>query len=80
MIGGEALVLKMQDEEVFSLNPTGARIARSIADGQPLEALVESLSREYAMSQDSIRQEVDRLVQTLVAKRLLIVDRPGTRE
>src|SRR4026207_318252 len=37
-IDGEALILKLHDEEVFSLNATGARIAQLIADGQRLDA------------------------------------------
>jgi Coenzyme PQQ synthesis protein D (PqqD) len=72
MIGGEALILNLRDEEVFSLNATGARVAQAIIDGQLLDAVVDALSREYAMDRDSIRQQVDDLVETLLAKRLLV--------
>jgi hypothetical protein len=77
-IDGEALILKLHDEEVFSLNATGARIAQLIADGQRLDALVDILSREYGVSRNDVEREVGSLVQTLLSKGLVIVDRaPG---
>ena len=33
VINGEALILKLQEEEVFSLNETGARVAQLIDEG-----------------------------------------------
>ena len=74
-IDGEALILKLHDEEVFSLNATGARIAQLIADGQRLDALVDILSREYGVSRNDVEREVGSLVQTLLSKGLVIVDR-----
>jgi hypothetical protein len=74
-IDGEALILKLHDEEVFSLNATGARIAQLIADGQRLDALVDILSREYGVSRNDVEREVASLVQTLLSRGLVIVDR-----
>jgi len=74
-IDGEALILKLHDEEVFSLNATGARIAQLIADGQRLDALVDILSREYGVSRNDVEREVGSLVQTLLSRGLVIVDR-----
>lgn len=78
VIDGEALMLKLQDEVVFSLNETGARIAQLISEGQQIGAIVDILSREYGQSRDDIDREVNRLVQALQARNLLVAAR--TRE
>jgi len=74
-IDGEALILKLQDEEVFSLNATGARIAQLIGEGQRLDTLIDILSSEYGLSSKDVEREVDSLVQKLLSKGLVIVDR-----
>lgn len=73
-IDGEALVLKLQDEEVFSLNATAARIAQLIAAGQPLDALIDILCNEYGMSRSDVEREVRGLVQALLSKGLVVAD------
>lgn len=71
-IDGEALILKLHDEEVFSLNQTGARVARLIADGQPLDAIIDILSAEYGVGRSDVQREVGDLVRALVTRGLLI--------
>lgn len=73
-IDEEALILKLRDEEVFSLNATGARIAQLIADGHRVDALVDILSGEYGVGREEVAREVLTLVDTLVSKGLLIID------
>jgi hypothetical protein len=74
-IEGEALLLKLQDEEVFSLNPTAARIAQLIADGLRLDAVVDTLAAEYGLSSAEVEREVGNLIEALLAKGLVVVDR-----
>lgn len=74
VIKGEALVLKLQDETVFSLNDTGARIAQLIESGHATDAVVRTLCHEYGASRAEVEPEVAALVQTLRA-RGLVVDR-----
>src|SRR5438105_15074220 len=76
-IEGEALVLKLQDEEVFALNTTGARIAQLIADGQRLDALVDILAAEYGVDRNGVEREVGGLVETLLSKGLVVIHRGG---
>jgi hypothetical protein len=72
VINGEALILKLQEEEVFSLNETGARVAQLIAEGRSLDAVIDTLTAEYATSRQDIEREVTDLVQTLVSKGLVV--------
>jgi hypothetical protein len=71
-IDGEALILKLHDEEVFSLNQTGARVARLIADGERLDAVIDILSVEYGVGRNDVEREVRSLVHALVSRGLLI--------
>ena len=72
VINGEALILKLQEEEVFSLNETGARVAQLIGEGRSLGAVIDTLTAEYEMSRQDIEREVTDLVQTLVSKGLVV--------
>jgi hypothetical protein len=72
VINGEALILKLQEEEVFSLNETGARVAQLIAEGRSLDAVIDTLTAEYETSRQDIEREVTDLVQTLVSKGLVV--------
>ena len=74
VIDGEAIVLKLQDETVFSLNDTGARIAQLIDGGHPIGEVARILSREYGAPHDAVESEVQGLVQVLRSKGL-VVDR-----
>lgn len=72
VIDREALVLKLDDEVVFSLNETGARIAQLIAEGRGIDAVVDVLVGEYAAQRSDVDHEVTRLVETLLARGLLV--------
>lgn len=73
VIGDEAVILKLQEEVVFSLNETGARIAQLIAAGHPLGIVIELLSREYGISRDDMAREVKGLVDVLRSRRLVVI-------
>jgi hypothetical protein len=72
VINGEALILKLQAEEVFSLNDTGARVAQLIDDGCAVDAMVDTLAREYAIERGEIEREVNGLLQVLLSKGLVV--------
>jgi hypothetical protein len=74
MIDGEALVLKLHEERVFSLNQTGARIAQLISRGHALSQIIEVLDQEYGVGGSSIGCEVEQLVDQLMAKGLIVTE------
>ena len=76
VINGEALILKLQEEEVFSLNETGARVAQLIDEGCSLDAVIDALTDEYATPREEIERAVDDLVQALVSKGLVVRREP----
>ena len=76
VIKGEALILKLQEEEVFSLNETGARVAQLIEEGRSLNAVIDTLTAEYETSRQDIEREVNDLVQALLSKGLVVRREP----
>ena len=75
VIDDEALILKLQQEVVFALNETGARIAHLIGEGQSIDLVSETLAREYERCVTEIRPEVERLIEVLKSKGVLVVRR-----
>jgi fumarate hydratase class II len=75
VIDDEALILKLQQEVVFALNETGARIAHLIGEGQSIDLVSETLAREYERCVTEIRPEVERLIEVLKSKGVLVVGR-----
>lgn len=72
VIDGDALILKLQQEAVFSLNETGARIAELIAEGKTIDEIVETLAAEYDRSRDDLERDVRDLVTALLSRGLLV--------
>ena len=72
VIDGDALLLKLDDEVVFSLNATGARIVKLIADGHRVPEIVQVLSEEYGASPADVEEDVVGLVRTLAARGLVV--------
>ena len=72
VIGGDALVLNLRDETVFSLNPTGARIAELIGEEISLDAVVDALCHEYGADREDVARDVDDLVSALLLRGLVV--------
>jgi hypothetical protein len=70
--GEEALLVKLNAEDVFSLNATGLHIVEIVTGGQPLARVVDTIAAAYEGSPAQIAADVDRLVATLVERGLLV--------
>jgi hypothetical protein len=79
VIDGEALVLQLGRESVFSLNETGARIAELLQQEARLEAVIARVAEEYAVDPSAVALEVHTLVERLEARQLVIVERGEDR-
>ena len=51
------LLLKLDREEAFALNATGAVIARRLANRQSLHAIVEGLSQEFGVDEATVARK-----------------------
>ena len=70
--GEEALILKLDDETMFALNATGARIVALAVEGLERGAIVRTLAEEYHSSAEEISREAGGLLDELVAGGLLL--------
>ncbi len=75
VINGEALLLKLNAEDVFALNDTGTRIVQLMTEGRDLEAVVDALEEEYGVERVELQQAVKDLVDALRARGLVAVSR-----
>lgn len=69
---GEAILMKLNDEDMFALNQTGAAIVQRIADGQTVDAVVDALTETYAVDRADVERDVNALIQDLVQRGLLL--------
>lgn len=72
----EALVVKLEAEEMYALNDTGTVIVQHLADGTPLGAVIDDLAATYALDRGDVARDVTALVASLV-ERGLLVERGG---
>ena len=73
VINGEALLLKLNAEDVFALNDTGTRIVQLMIEGRDLEAVLDALQEEYGVERVELQQAVKDLVNALRARGLVAV-------
>ena len=69
---GEALIVKLNAEDMYALNDTGAQIVQRISDGRPVLALIEDLAVEYNVGTEDVARDVHRLIAELVGRGLLV--------
>jgi len=72
VINGEALLLKLGDEDVFALNDTGTRIVQLIAEGLDLNQVLNTLHQEYGVEPPKLQQAVEDLVDALLSRGLVV--------
>lgn len=72
MAGEEALLLKLDDENMFALNASGAAIVRQIAAGQPVDVVIRTLTEMFDADPDALARDVHDLLADLARRGLLI--------
>jgi hypothetical protein len=75
VINDEALLLKLNAEDVFALNDTGTRIVQLMTEGRDLEAVLDALEEEYGVERVELQRAVTDLVDALRARGLVAVSR-----
>jgi hypothetical protein len=68
----DAVLLNLPSERYFGLDPVGARLWQVLAETHCLETAIQTLLREYAVDEAQLRLDVQELVESLIAKGLLV--------
>ena len=75
-LDGEAVILDLASGTYFGLNEVGTRVWRLIEDGRDSSEIVDTVAAEYDADRATIAEDVERLLDDLSARRLIVAD-PG---
>jgi coenzyme PQQ synthesis protein D (PqqD) len=73
-VGEEVVLVHMQRNEIFALNPTGTRLWELLSEGRSRAEAVERLTSEFDASEETIERETDRLIDLFEREGLLDLD------
>jgi hypothetical protein len=74
-LAGEVVLMNIDNEMYYSLNPVGSQIWQLLSDRLDVETAIEQLLRRFDIDEATLRQDVTQLVDELVAQGLLTVER-----
>jgi hypothetical protein len=72
IIDGEAIIINLASGMYYSLDKTGALVWMLIGDGYSPEECADVLGGRFSVPVDRVREDVDRLVNDLVAQNLVL--------
>jgi hypothetical protein len=76
-VGEEVVLVHMGRNDIFSLNPTGARLWELLTEGHSRSEAVERLKSEFDASDDEVEREADRFMDLLEREGLLVLEEPA---
>lgn len=71
-IAEETVILDLEAGIYFGLDPVGARIWELVAQGAPLDDMIDQILAEYDVSRERLQRDVDALVSQLLENSLVI--------
>ena len=73
-VGEEVVLVHMGRNEIFALNPTGARLWELLSEGRSQAEAVERLKTEFDASDETVEHEAERFMALLEREGLLDLD------
>jgi hypothetical protein len=71
IIGGEAVMLNLDNGYYYSLDEIGTKIWKVIDDGKSIESLIEVLLGEYEVTETQLRRDIRHLIGSLEDAQLI---------
>ena len=71
-LNGEIVILNIESESYYSLNPMGSKVWQLLADSETVKTAIEQLLQIYLVDQPNLHRDVTLLAQELVEEELLI--------
>ena len=72
-----AVVIDLQQGQLFNLNLVGSRILELLESGSSEEKIVETVSREFNADVETVRKDLEGFMEELKARNLVNVERGG---
>ena len=70
-IGDDLVLVHLGTNEIFALNPTGARFWELLVQGESREAIEARLLAEYDVSPDTLAAEIDAMLAELARQKMV---------
>ncbi|MGB3652816.1 MAG: PqqD family protein [Rivularia sp. (in: cyanobacteria)] len=71
-LNGEIVILNIESESYYSLNPMGSKVWQLITDSETVKTAIEQLLQIYLVDEPNLHRDVTLLAQELVGEELLI--------
>ncbi len=72
-VGDEHVLLNLEDETYYGLNPVGSRLMELAENGATLEQIIDGLFAEFEVGREQLEVDVRRLAAELMAAGLIEV-------
>ncbi|MEB3826594.1 PqqD family protein [Phormidium sp. CCY1219] len=70
-LAGESVLLDLQTEQYFGLDDVGTRIWQTLTEKDSIQSAIAALLEEYDVEPEQLRQDVENLIQELLANGLV---------
>ena len=70
-VGDEQVLLNLEDETYYGLNPVGSRLIELAKDGMTLENIIDMLHGEFEVERGQLEIDIRRIAAELVAAGLI---------
>jgi len=74
-LDGESVILDLDSESYFGLDEVGTRIWQAVTEAATIQDAFDTLSAEYEVAPDTLRDDLNKLLGTLLDRGLIEV--PG---
>lgn len=71
-LGDAAVLVDLTTNQIFELNRTGHRIWELLVEGLDRQAIGDRLQQEFSVERDQLDREIEELLKTLRAERLIV--------
>ncbi len=75
-LGGETVILDLNSDFYFGLDETGTRIWQLLESGQSSEEVLQSMLSEYDTTEQQLRDDLNRFLDSLLSAKLIEPTQP----
>jgi hypothetical protein len=73
VVGNETVIMSLKSQAFFGLDEVGTNMWKALTTSNSIQAAFDVLLKEYEIDGDSLRQDLDDLLQQLIDRGLVVV-------
>ncbi len=74
-VDGESVILDLEEDIYYGLNPTGSRIWNQIQEPTAIKSVVKKISKKYDVEKEKCTRETISLIEDMIEKNLARVEK-----